>query len=126
MDLVENIHKVLNEASSQFTTVASLDVHVDSPDVLCDGPAKIQVGFDAEVEYRSWGIKGIDVSVSGNQAVVMQFNRGEEEFEKEVVLNFDAAEIDVEAGGGSVTVTSVSVVLDPNFVQRSLTVTVRK
>ena len=126
MDLVEKIHKALNESDAQFTANADLDIHVDSPDVLADGPRTIPVKFSIELEYRSWGIKSIDALVRGKQSVVVQFTKGEEEFEKEIELDFDSAEYEISNNQGVVTVDSVYLSLDANFNQTSLMVTVSK
>lgn len=125
MDFVDAVTKILNEDVKQFKASASLDVHVEVDGVLHDGPGKVTVPFDTDFEFRSWGVKSINVLVGGRQVVVMSFFKGEERFEKEVTLDFDSAEIDV--GGhldDGITITSLYVVLDKDFNQKELLVRV--
>lgn len=126
MSLLNRLVEAMNESSKQFLSGAELEVTVESGE-LFNSPASIPVAFDLDVEYRQWGIKDIHFSVGGKQVVAMGFFRGEEEFEKDVELDFDAAVIEESSRqAGGITIGSVHVVLDKDFRQKSLTVEVLK
>lgn len=126
MSLLNKLVESMNESTRQYRTTADLEVSVESGE-LFNSPASTPVQFDIDIEFRSWGIKQIDVHVGGKQTVVMGFYRGEEEFEKDVELDFDAAVIEESSRlAGGITLGSVRVVLDKDFRQKSLTVEVLK
>lgn len=84
-----------------------------------DADPKVSVPFDIQIEYRTWGIKGIDVIPKGKFTFMLTVYKGDDrsvESEKEITVDF--SKLDYEkitmnrVKGSGVTITDISVHLD--------------
>lgn len=56
----------LHEREELMYKDVAVDISLSDRAWLVDAPGKVSVPFDLDFEYRSWGLKGIEIILQGN------------------------------------------------------------
>lgn len=133
-DCYSKTKKTLNEQSYENENVFISEVTVDlddsdfrakHPDFDFSSSAKTKVKYSLDIEYRSWGIKGIDakaISVENFTVEYLDYSKGEDKEEEGRITvemsNFDASKMAVEMNigeHGSIYPVTLRLALDPDY-----------
>lgn len=88
---------VVEQADNKYSSEVALDLTIKSGDKIEDAshPHKIMVHYEIEIEYRSWGIKGVELYVTEPVTIEYETDSGES---KSITIEPDRIEVGWEPG----------------------------
>jgi len=125
MDIFENLQRI-NEQEDYYRNNVEVTVDFKSPasgvsglddDYYVEAPDNIEIEFDIDVEYRSWGIKDIIVVPRGviEFEVVLRSNLPDEEDKEEIIpVKVDFSNIETKINwieGGGIAPAEILIIL---------------
>jgi len=108
-----NRMKKLSEQDDKYSTAVDVEIYIDDHGSYAES-SKVTIPFNIDVEHRSWGIKGIDISVYG-EITVPYIETDEEGNETDKEMKVDLSKIKTEwVEGKSYAPSQLSIHVDAN------------
>lgn len=68
-DLLKNLRAV-NESESRYRAKVDVDLHIDGVEI--ESVSDVVIEYDLEFEGRSWGVKDVDIVLSGDTKIEVE------------------------------------------------------